>query len=592
MRVLSVAEKPSVAKKLAQILGRSGRPNQRSGPSVYNKIFDIKMELENQNVDMAITSVTGHLMQLEFEGNYSSWGAVSPNELFDAPISKSVPKDKKNVERNLQIEARKAQWLVLWLDCDREGENIAFEVIQVCCSANRNLRISRAQFSSLIPADIWRAVRSLRDPNENHSIAVDTRQELDLRLGAAFTRWQTMHFQKRFEGVDGVVSYGPCQFPTLGFVVERFLERESFVSEPFWKIAVTHKPEKDGPTAYFSWERRRLFCHFSTLVLYRLCLDNPIATVTDSHAREKRKYRPYPLATVEFQKRAVRYLRMDSKRAMDVAEKLYQKGILSYPRTETDKFSKDFDLRSLVQIQTQSPAFGAYATRLLNNNEFQNPRQGSNDDGAHPPIHPKTFDPSLSGDEKRVFDLVARHFLACCSQDAIGHETTVKISIGYESFVATGLMITARNYLEVYTFERWNTKTIPIYNLGQEFTPSSLRLENGKTEPPKLLTEADLIQLMNKNGIGTDATIAEHISKVKDRNYVLMEGQFFKPCNLGIALVQGYKRLELAMSSPYLRQKMEADISEIAEGKKSKQEVLRDCLGHMKEVYETVQQLF
>eukprot|EP00954_Amorphochlora_amoebiformis_P017291 1318112-Amorphochlora_amoeboformis.AAC.1 len=127
---------------------------------------------------------------------------------------------------------------------------------------------------------------------------------------------------------------------------------------------------------------------------------------------------------------------MDSKRAMEIAEKLYQRGILSYPRTETNKFKKEFDLRALVQVQTASPAFGQYAARLLEG-DFRRPREGKDDDGAHPPIHPKIFDPSLSGDEKRIYDLVARHFLACCSADAEGHMTTVEIQIGYEFFKAT-----------------------------------------------------------------------------------------------------------------------------------------------------------
>lgn len=125
---------------------------------------------------------------------------------------------------------------------------------------------------------------------------------------------------------------------------------------------------------------------------------------------------------------------MDSKKAMDVAEKLYQRGILSYPRTETNSFKKEFDLRSLVGTQGQSPVFGQYAHQLLNNDGFQWPRNGKDDDGAHPPIHPKTFDATLQGDEKRVFDFVARHFLACCSKDAIGYETTARIEIRCESF--------------------------------------------------------------------------------------------------------------------------------------------------------------
>ena len=117
-----------------------------------------------------------------------------------------------------------------------------------------------------------------------------------------------------------------------------------------------------------------------------------------------------------------------------------------------------------------------------------------------------------------------RHFLACCSQDARGQETTVEILIEDEKFKASGLMILARNYLDVYTYESWSDKvdsetnarvknlhsftaccvyilqTIPAYAEGDRFEPSNIDLVRGETHPPQLLSEADLIALMDKHG--------------------------------------------------------------------------------------------
>jgi len=111
--------------------------------------------------------------------------------------------------------------LILWLDCDREGENIAFEVVQACTEVSRNMRISRAHFSALIPRymnnlitsdlihrDIHRALRTLTPPNKRDSDAVDARQELDLRIGAAFTRYLTLRYQKRLDGIESMISFG------------------------------------------------------------------------------------------------------------------------------------------------------------------------------------------------------------------------------------------------------------------------------------------------------------------------------------------------------------------------------------------------
>lgn len=103
------------------------------------------------------------------------------------------------------------------------------------------------------------------------------------------------------------------------------------------------------------------------------------------------------------------------------------------------------------------------------------------------------------------------------SRDAVGSETTVNVVIADEQFTATGLCIYERNYLDVYIYENWNAKEIHDYKVGNTFEPTELSMPEGTTSPPSLLTEADLIALMDKNGIGTDATHAEHINTIKQR---------------------------------------------------------------------------
>ena len=115
--------------------------------------------------------------------------------------------------------------MCLWLDCDREGENIAYEVIDCVKKANSRISIYRAHFSALIPEEIWRSIRTLTPPDEKLAKAADARQEIDLRIGCAYTRFQTLLLRNSVPEIDTVVSYGPCQFPTLGFVVERYLQR-------------------------------------------------------------------------------------------------------------------------------------------------------------------------------------------------------------------------------------------------------------------------------------------------------------------------------------------------------------------------------
>jgi DNA topoisomerase-3 len=151
-----------------------------------------------------------------------------------------------------------------------------------------------------------RAISQLTRPNKLVSDAVDARMELDLRIGASFTRFQTLRLKKRFPqaipqgGESTVVSYGSCQFPTLGFVVERFKQREAFLSEPFWKIVVTRVHDTDKKSVEFAWERVRLFDYQACLSLYEKCIgEEPVmARVVEVKTKPKSKWRPCALDTV------------------------------------------------------------------------------------------------------------------------------------------------------------------------------------------------------------------------------------------------------------------------------------------------------
>ncbi|KAJ3034776.1 DNA topoisomerase 3-alpha [Rhizophlyctis rosea] len=525
-----------------------------------------------------MTSLVGHLMEIEFPPHTKGWKTFPPIQLFDAPIIKDVRGDLHDLADNLRKEARGARSLVIWTDCDREGENIGAEAVDVCKQSNPRLEVKRARFSVLQARDIKQAWSTLGYLDMRQAAAVDARAELDLRIGAAFTRMQTLRLQGRFSQLQGeVISYGSCQFPTLGFVVDRYMKVQNFVAEDFWKIDVTIA--RDGITAKFNWARGHLFDQQFALVLYERCMDNPTATVVSIERKPKSKWAPLPLTTVEMQKVGSRSLRMSSDRIMSVAEGLYQQGIISYPRTETDVFANQFDLHSLIRAQTGDDRWGGYAQSLLDG-KFKRPRKGKNDDQAHPPIHPVRAAPNLTGDDKKLFEFITRRFLACCSDAAHGNETVVNLDIAGEKFTAKGLMITERNYLDIYPFEQWNASNIPVFQQGERCQPTELKMNAGRTTGPELLTEADLIGLMEKSGIGTDATIHEHIKTILERNYVNKEGpkSHFCPTTLGMALIEAYNQMdiELPLSKPFLRSQMEASMKAICEGRRTKEDVVRE----------------
>lgn len=277
---------------------------------------------------------------------------------------------------------------------------------------------------------------------------------------------------------------------------------------------------------------------------------------------------------------------------MQIAESLYQRGLISYPRTETNRFTPTMDVKHLVSVQNSNPVWGEYVSQLLDHGGYREPTNGQSDDQAHPPIHPvKSCNRSdfRNDQEWRVYDLITRHFLACCSDDAHGHQTSIAIEMGGELFSVSGLVIQQRNYLDIYSFDKWTGKQLPELKIADTFYSPSLEIVEGKTEPPPLLTEADLIKTMDRHGIGTDATMHEHIQTIQDRCYaeVATAGHFL-PTTLGLALVKGfhgYAKDWLDLAKPHLRAATEREMNLIATGAKSKSQVLTDTLDQMLRIF-------
>ncbi|WPJ63553.1 hypothetical protein SMAC4_00168 [Sordaria macrospora] len=642
-RILCVAEKPSIARAVADHLS-GGQVQTHNTRDRYTKnyVFTCDFGPPWGRCSVTMTAVRGHLTQLDFHQEFKKWEYPPPDRLFDAPVQTSYPNDMKVIAQNIESQARQADILYIWTDCDREGEHIGSEIREAARKGKRNIQVFRARFSNIERAHILSAARRPVPLDERQAEAVAARIELDLRIGSAFTRFLTLSLQRLGGPLDGLVlSYGSCQFPTLGFVVDRYFRVRNFVPEPFWSIKVMH--EKEGAKVHFNWSRNRLFDRLSVLIFYERCLAAKIAKVTDIKEKQTKKWKPLPLTTVELQKMATRFLRMTGQEAMTVAEKLYQKGFISYPRTETDRFDKGMNLRALVQKHTQDHRWGPFAHNLVDG-AFQQPRQGKNDDKAHPPIHPITYAAPtvLDEQERKLYEFVVRRFLACCSEDARGATTDVEITYGEEKFVAHGLIVHQRNYLDVYPYENWTgTTELPRFTVGETFEPTEAMMTEGKTTAPNYLTEADLIALMDANGIGTDATMAQHIEKIKERQYVSVierggsggagndedddapaggarggrggrggrgrgggrggrgggsggggggrDGvKEFIPTSLGVALIMGFERMnfETSLGKPFLRKEMELKMKAICEGRLTRDAVLRESIASYRHVYD------
>lgn len=235
-------------------------PLQITGGNKTCPVHEWVGKFHGETVLFKMTSVCGHVMSLDFTGKYNSWDRVDPVELFTCPTEKKEANPKMRMPMFLAQASAGCEYLVLWLDCDKEGENICFEVMEAVARSIRNVYTNqvtfRAKFSAITEKDIKHAMANLIRPNENEAKSVDARQELDLRIGCAFTRYQTKFFQGKYGDLDSsLISYGPCQTPTLGFCVQRHDEIQMFKPESFWYI----QAKVGSPEITLEWSRIRLF---------------------------------------------------------------------------------------------------------------------------------------------------------------------------------------------------------------------------------------------------------------------------------------------------------------------------------------------
>ena len=405
INVLMIAEKPSIARIISKILCGKNQLNDMSKEKHWC-YFSFQGVFKGKPANFIISSVSGHIYQTEF--SYKNRRKKSIENLFNVPLVKIECNDNsflianwlKNLSENIDI-------LCLWLDCDREGENICYEVIYNClpCMNKKDYQqIYRAIFSSLAKEDIINSFENIVNyPDNNLSLSVDARQIIDLKIGVSLTRFLTNEILPNLpeEIESNILSYGPCQTPTLWFCVnrEREMEKENLI---YYKIYI------------------KISLHNSIITIW---LDNDYKDLNEVKKiikkikrygyinieninREKRiKLPPLGLNTVNMLKNASLYLGYSPQKTMNIAQKLYMKGYITYPRTETNIYSSSFDFNSYLKKYSKSKVI----KELMNNlNNIDLSPQGGIDAGDHPPITPSRIpsNNSLYEDELDLYNLI------------------------------------------------------------------------------------------------------------------------------------------------------------------------------------------
>ncbi|KAK0395748.1 hypothetical protein QR680_001411 [Steinernema hermaphroditum] len=592
--VLMVAEKPMLADAIAKILSNH-TAKSRKGSNGACSIHEFKGNFMGKQVNYKMTSTCGHVMSLDFDAKYNNWDRTDPVELYTAKSEKVEAMPKLKMNHFLSSEARECDYLVLWLDCDKEGENICFEVIDAvrgsmnCANKSRFMdNVYRAHFSAITDKDIKAAMSNLGRPNLNESLSVDARQELDLRIGCAFTRFQTKYFHGKYGDLDSsCVSFGPCQTPTLGFCVTRHDKITQFKPETYYVIKVLIENDSTNPIK-LTWQRGRIFDQDVCTLFYDRVKrhEKSAISVADVSKKEGKKDRPKALNTVELLRVGSSFLGLGPAQTMSVAEHLYTQGYISYPRTETTAYPTNFDLKGTLQNQVNDPRWGNIVQMVLTAG-IKKPK-GGEDKGDHPPITPmRANDGRLSGDHLRIYEYVTQHFIATLMSSCRYITKTIKFVIGGEEFTVSGKTVTDPGFTQVMTWQAIDdNEIVPNVTTGTQFIVKDVSMSSDQTGPPEYLTESELITLMEKHGIGTDASIPVHINTICQRNYVKVEtGRKLIPTKLGIALVHGYWRVDPELVLPTMRAELETQLNLIAAGKADFNEVKNHALDMFKQKF-------
>ena len=580
-----VAEKPSIADTLAKALSR-GKYTSRRGISPAVQVHEFTGNFQGHAAAIKITSVAGHVYTTDFPPQYQNWDRTEPVTLFDAEVIKEEANSKTRLPAHLRSEGKGVSHLVLWLDCDREGENICFEVIRNVkpLLGNPN-NIWRAKFSSLVASDLVKAYEKLGYPNENEALSVDARQEIDLKLGVAFTRYQTRFFQGKYGDLDSAcISYGPCIIPTLWFCVNRHQEIQSFQPETFYSIEVAFSLSQSSLLIYPSWDRQRLFDQRAVICFKEVistCSSGRVVDVTES---DEKRLRPLALDTVSLLKLCSSTLGIGPQHAMHVAERLYLQGYITYPRTETNRYPLAFDLKAVLSNQTSSPSWGKLAREVLNGQLV--PRTDGKDMGDHPPITPVrlALESDLDHDMWRIYELVTLHFIATVSRDCRFKKIKAVIQVGdSERFSLVGRRLVDPGFLQ-----SMDDIDLPPLKKGDVVGIDSVTVVSGKTSPPPYLSESDLLSLMERNSIGTDSSMAVHINNICERNFVQLRdpGRRLVPTKLGIVLINGYSAIDPELVTPKVRADIESQCALIAVGKAKAQDVTAHVLNMFKKKFQ------
>ena len=593
-KTLVLAEKPSVGRELARVLKCSRKSD---GCLIGDKYI--------------VTWALGHLVTLAdpeaYGDEYKTWSLETLPMLpgkMKLEVIKQTSKQYSIVKR--QLRSSEVSSVIIATDAGREGELVARWIIE---KSGVKKPIKRLWISSQTDKAIKEGFQKLRDGKEYYNLymAAQARAEADWLVGLNVTRALTCKFNAQ-------LSAGRVQTPTLALLVQRENEIKKFVPKEYYTI------EADIGKLFVSWRSKdgglSTFDREKAERISKEIKGKPFK-LTSLRSSDKQTYAPMLYDLTELQRDANKLYGYSPKQTLNIMQKLYeQHKALTYPRTDSRYLTDDIvptlneRLRAVTIGDTKAAAEDILRRKLKINKSCINNSKVS-DHHAIIPTEQKVPMISLSTEEKRIYNLVVKRFLACFMGPYKYKQIKAEFECESEKFTAGGKEEVSLGWKAVYSsdysFDDEDTadaqerkQILPKMKYSDEFICKNTFVKSGKTKPPARYTEATLLSAMenpsrfvnDKNmkeylggGLGTPATRADIIEKLYSSFYVEKQGNSMVPTSKGVQLID---LVPPDLKEPLLTAKWEQELEKISKGKTQKQKFIAEIEKYSADLVKTV----
>jgi len=532
---LIITEKPQAAMKIADALGHVKKESLHGIPYY---------EVNRQGKRIVVACAVGHLFTLTQMEKGSSFPVFNiawvPNY-----IAKKADFTKKYYDTLLSL-AKNAGAITIATDYDIEGEVIGMNVMKFICNQKD---ANRMKFSTLTKPELNVAYDTKsKNINWGQAIAGETRHYLDWFYGINLSRalMNSIKETGRFK----IMSIGRVQGPALNLIVERERKINEFKSQKYWQVFIKVSNDKNKVELKYVkdiFDKKELE-QFKNII-------GKTAIANTTKKEETLSPNP-PFNLTGLQMEAYRLHGMTPARTLQIAQSLYLAGLISYPRTSSQKLPDSINYKEILDKLAKQ----YHVEKLITRNK---PIEGAKTDSAHPSIYPTGENQQMNEDEEKIYNLVVRRFLSLFCDDAIIDNKTITAKSDNLTFNTKGAEVRKKAWLDIYPYK---IKEIELPDINGKVKIVDSRTEEKETQPPKRYSPASIVSELEKRNLGTKATRASIVETLYDRGYVKEKSIEATP--LGISLIETLEKYSPIIIDEELTRNFEKEVDDIVESTK------------------------